>query len=77
MTYAETNLLNSNNARKTGVSYWLITPRYFSDGHGYNWYTDKTGFSTLGTLIGDYGIRPAISLIPDIYIYMEIIQKMN
>ena len=67
MTYAETNLLNSNNARKTGVSYWLITPRYFSDGHGYNWYTDKTGFSTLGTLIGDYGIRPAISLIPDIY----------
>ena len=59
------NLLNNSSVRRTGQSYWLASPYYY-----YINYASVRGVSTDGNLkslyISAHGVRPAISLIPEI-----------
>ena len=60
----EMNLLNNNNARKTGQNYWLVSPSYFgsSDASGRS-VVPSGGWSNSG-VFNTLGARPAVSLIP-------------
>ena len=68
MTNSEMILLNNKNAQITGLSYWLASPStlnynlpqilYVSGTDGLNYFGSNT--------VSNYGVRPAISLIPGI-----------
>ena len=66
MSSLEANILNNNNARKTGQEYWLASPYFFLDGSacGRTVYTDGN-MSDNGVSV-TYGVRPAVSLVPDV-----------
>ena len=64
-TYTEMNLISNNTARRTGASYYHITPRYFSNSTRF--YTFSLLTSTDGIINGNasylsYGVRPVVSL---------------
>ena len=66
MSSPEMNILNNENARKTGQNYWLMSPDHF----GENVFSRVMRYD--GAMIysfqvnSPYGVRPAISLIPEI-----------
>ena len=66
LTYPETYLLNNNNIRKTGQSYWLASPSSFSNDYYYavgrNVYS--AGFLSNIYVYNARGVRPAVSLTP-------------
>ncbi len=68
MSSPEMNILGNNNARKTGSSYWLISPKYIYYDHAIMRYVYSSGkFETSDDSSytnKDYGVRPAISLKP-------------
>ena len=61
---SELNLLNQNNARKTGQNYRILSPYYYISASAYSYYMSSTG--SFGTVVMNsaYGVRPTISLIP-------------
>ena len=61
MSVQEMNLLNHNNARKTGQTYFLLSPNLYG-GSFYNFYALDSGGLTSDHIHS--GVRPAISLIP-------------
>ena len=65
MSSSEAKILNNSKIRKTGQYYWLATPDDF-----YNTYISGFRINTNGALVNDTyyfsGVRPAISLIPNI-----------
>lgn len=69
----ELYLFNNNTIKNTGYNYWTMTPSYYGDGNVRNhpylfmYYVTSTGsFSTQGDVSTSYGIRPVISLKPNI-----------
>ena len=63
MSVPEMNLLNNNKIRKTGDSYYLISPSYYSHVSG-GTFVDSNGKLYFGYNDISNGIRPAISLKP-------------
>ena len=66
MSSPEANILNNSNVRKTGQYYWLASPSYFNHYYPYCRVVNTTGFMLYYSVYYDYGVRPAISLIPEI-----------
>ena len=69
MSSPEMALLNNRNARKTSQNYWLASSSYFSETRavGRGIVIDGHMYSGGGVGISNnYGVRPAISLIPEI-----------
>ena len=64
LTYPETYLLNNNNIRKTGQSYWLGSPYYFNNGNAYERYVLTSGSYSSRSVYNSHGVRPAVSLTP-------------
>ncbi len=67
MSSPEMNILNNDNARKTGKRYWLASPAFFSDNIavGRKVYTGgHMGIDSYSHMDKADGIRPAISLVP-------------
>ena len=66
MSGREMSLLNNDNVRKTGQTYWLASPLdfayYYAGGRGVGTYgsMDSHGVDSV------YGVRPAVSLKPGI-----------
>ena len=57
------NLLYNNTSRKTGDSYFTMSPYYFRENNTYIRLVDPTGTLRYGTFNGyDTGARPVISL---------------
>ena len=69
MSSPEMNLLNNNNARKTGQIFYLISPAYFGNIDARMVDITSTGTTANYYADGQFGLRPAISLIPDIEYY--------
>ena len=68
MSSPEMNLLGSDNARKTGQYYFLVSPAYFNylnDGDHVR-FVNPYGSWTSSMSIGAIGVRPAVSLISGI-----------
>jgi len=64
-TKAELNLLGNSNIRKTGEQYWLMSPnQYWTSGS--NGYVSNQGTLSYNSSNSTLGVRPVISLIPDI-----------
>ena len=61
MSAPEMNTLQSN-ARETGQSYWLASPRSFSDGNAFGRVVYKNGRMDYYSVYDTYGVRPAVSL---------------
>ena len=69
MTSPEMNILNYDSARKTGQDYWLGSPDYFDNLGAYVRKVSAAGSMSNGSvaaLNGDSGVRPSVSLIPNI-----------
>ncbi|MBR1937047.1 MAG: VWA domain-containing protein [Bacilli bacterium] len=67
MSYRDMNLLNNSNARKTGQSYWFVSPYYFDYGDADVWKVNTTGsIGGNSYVFSSMGVRPAISLKPGI-----------
>ena len=64
LTYPETYLLNNNNIRKTGQSYWLASPISFAIDSAYGHSVYTTGNHGFNGVLVAYGVRPAVSLTP-------------
>ena len=63
----EMNLLNNNNARKTGQYYWLASPRYFDYSVASGRVVNDSGTVSSGSGVGiAHGSRFAVSLTPGI-----------
>ena len=66
MPSPEMNLLNQTNARKTGQTYWLASPYYFSNSSANVRYVATNG-NLSSYYVGDAnGVRPAVSLVSGI-----------
>ena len=65
ITVPEINLLNNNNARKTGSEYWLGTPGCFNTSPN-TFYIDKHGNKFIKEHNFYNGIRPVITLKPEV-----------
>ena len=66
LSSSEINILNNNNARKSGQSYWLFSPGFFNS---YNATASVKDVGTTGSMYNSgveskLGVRPAISLKP-------------
>ena len=61
MSSPEMNILNNNNARKTGHAYWLFSPYYFVD-NAYVRNVNSTG--NVNYSYNNVGVRPSVSLTP-------------
>ena len=68
MTGSEMNLLNYNEVRKTEQNYWLFSAAYFSEGAS-NTDINTSGMVYSAKVNNAYGVRPAITLIPNIEYY--------
>ena len=66
MSSPEANILSNANIRKTGNLYWLSSPYFFGGNGAASRAIDFTGIMSGSILDGKFGVRPAISLIPDI-----------
>ncbi len=66
LTYPEIYLLNNSNLRKTGESYWLMSPNRFSANYANERYVDSTGNYGKYIVNLGMGVRPTISLTPGI-----------
>ena len=65
MSSPEMNILNNDNARRTGQYYWLISPDRFATGCTANLRNMReTGGNFSAFVMHSYGVRPAISLKP-------------
>ena len=59
----EMNILNKDNVRKTGLSYWLASPYYFGNyGNAFGRYIASDGYVHLNSVANAFGVRPAVSL---------------
>ena len=69
ISYGEMNILDNNNVRKTGQSYWLGSPISFdTDANEYT--VSQVGGWVIGSVKQPKGVRPVISLVPNIeYLY--------
>ena len=66
MSSPEMNILNNNNARKTGQYYWLASPYYFTDNYACGRDVHSGGVMDGYYVSRAYGVRPAVSLTPGI-----------
>lgn len=66
LTAPEARLLGDSSIRKTGRLYWTISPDYFYTNFGYQIAITGSGLVGNTTLSESYGLRPVISLIPNI-----------
>ena len=64
LTYPETYLLNNNNIRKTGQSYWLASPVSFGSIGAIGRFVAAAGVNSGGSVDSTLGVRPAVSLTP-------------
>ena len=65
MSSPEMNLLNNNNARKTGRKYWLMSPSGYGIATNLAITTDGTlAYDRYDYVVSSYGLRPTISLKP-------------
>ena len=62
LTYPETYLLNNDNVRKTGQTYWLGSPNNFGGDSSYERYVLTSGNNNNNIVSNSNGIRPAVSL---------------
>ena len=65
LTYGEYSMLNSYYLFKTGNSYWIYSPDYYN-GAVYMYEIGSRGYTSDKITSGTSGVRPVISVIPDI-----------
>jgi len=66
MSSPEMNILNNNNARKTGQYYWLASPFYFGSNFAHGRVVLTSGNMDSYGVYNALGVRPAVSLTPGI-----------
>ena len=64
MSYREMNLLGNNNTRKTGQSYWLISPYSYGYINHIAFAVSMSGSFSQTLISSGSGLRPVISLKP-------------
>ena len=64
LTYPEAYLLDNNNIRKTGQTYWIGSPYTFSYNYVSGHWSNSTGSLNIRNISTTGGVRPAISLKP-------------
>ena len=66
MTKSETKIMGNAKTRASGSAYWLMSPRSFSHSMAGNRIVDASGNVEYNTANNSLGIRPVISLAPNI-----------
>ena len=66
VTYSEMKLLNNYKIVDSGRNYWLLSPQQFDLNLAYGVTSERINRIVLNSITGTNGVRPSISLIPNI-----------